>query len=318
MSEAFTSPNELKGEEYLQEAQKALGRWTIFGIGKDAKHEDAAGSYEKAAAQFKAAKNNRKAADAYVEAAKNLEAVNNQLEATTNWKNAATQLVLAGDIDEAVKCYTKAIDQYIASDRFLSVARLQSDIGKLYEDNKILDKALKHYNEAIGSFELENNVAQARKVKVKVADILAKSGEYRKAIDLYEDISRNSTDDRLKWSLKSHLMKASICQLVLGAKKDDMSEATAAFAKYEDWSEVFCGTRENKLVQNLKQAYEDMNTEAFQNAIFEFENISKLDEFQVSLLHIVLQELKKEHTPPIFDGDGKTNEAKEEPDDDFR
>jgi len=310
--------NERKGEEYLQEAQKALGRWTIFGIGRDAKHEDAAGSYEKAAAQFKAAKNNRKAADAYVEAAKNLEAVNNQLEATTNWKNAATQLVLAGSIDEAVKCYTKAIDQYIASDRFLSVARLQSDIGKLYEDNKILDKALEHYNEAIGSFELENNTAQARKVKVKVADLLAKSGEYRKAIDLYEDISRNSTDDRLKWSLKSHLMKASICQLVLGAKKDDMSEATAAFAKYEDWSEVFCGTRENKLVQNLKQAYEDMNTEAFQNAIFEFENISKLDEFQVSLLHIVLQELKKEHTPPIFDGDGKTNEKEAEPEDDFR
>lgn len=311
--------NEQKGDEYVRDAQKALGRWTIFGIGREAKHEDAASAYEKAAAQFKAAKNNRKAADAYVEAAKNLEAVNNQLEATTNWKNAATQLVLAGDTDEAVQCFTKAIDQYIASDRFNSVARLQLDIGKLYEDKKTLDKALEFYNEAIGSFELENNTAQARKVKVKVADILAKTGEYRKAIDLYEGISKESLDDsRLKWSLKTHLMKASICQLVLGAKKGDMTEATDAFSKYEDWSEVFYGTRENKLVQNLKQAIEDMNTEAFQDAIVEFENVSKLDEFQVSLLHIVLQELKKEHTPPIFDDDGKTIDQKKEPEDDFR
>jgi len=308
---------ELQGEQYLVEAQKALKKFCIFGIGTEAKHETAAGCFEKAAAQFKAAKNAKRAAHAYIEAAKNLERINNELEATTNWKNAATQLAISGDIDEAVKCFTKAIDHYLASDRFNSAAKLQSEIGKLYEDKKIFGKAIMFYNEAIGSFESENNNIQARKVKLQVADIQAKSAEYRKAIDLYESISKDAVDDSLlRWSVKNHLLKASLCQLVLGAQKNDMSEATKAFEKYEEWSEIFCGTRENKLVQDLKKAYEDMNTEAFQDAIFEFDNISKLDEFKTSLLHVVLQELKKEKTPPIFNEEVGTKSDQKE--DDFR
>jgi len=301
----------------MEEAQKALKKFCIFGIGTENKHETAAGCFEKAAAQFKAAKNAKRAAHAYIEAAKNLERINNELEATTNWKNAATQLAISGDIDEAVKCFTKAIDHYLASDRFNSAAKLQSEIGKLYEDKKIFGKAIMFYNEAIGSFESENNNIQARKVKLQVADIQAKSGEYRKAIDLYESISKDAVDDSLlRWSVKNHLLKASLCQLVLGAQKNDMSEATKAFEKYEEWSEIFCGTRENKLVQDLKKAYEDMNTEAFQDAIFEFDNISKLDEFKTSLLHVVLQELKKEKTPPIFNEEVDTKDGQKE--DDFR
>lgn len=307
---------ELQGEQYMGEAQKALKKFTIFGIGAEAKYETAAGCFEKAAAQFKAAKNAKRAAHAYIEAAKNLEKINNELEATTNWKNAATQLAISGDIDEAVQCFSKAIDHYLASDRFNQAGKLQSEIGKLYEDKKIFGKAIMFYNEAIGSFESESNKSQARKVKLQVADILAKSGEYRKAIDLYESIAKDGVDDNLlRWSVKNHLLKASLCQLVLGAQKDDMSEATKAFAKYEEWSEIFCGTRENKLVQDLKKAYEEMNTEAFQDAIFEFDNISKLDEFKTSLLHVVLQELKKEKTPPIFTEDGNKSDQKE---DDFR
>jgi len=307
---------ELQGEEYIGEAQKALKKFCIFGIGTEAKYETAAGCFEKAAAQFKAAKNAKRAANAYIEAAKNLEKINNELEATSNWKNAATQLSISGDIDEAVMCFTKAIDHYLATDRFNSAAKLQSEIGKLYEEKKVFDKAISYYNEAIGSFESENNSVQARKVKLQVADILAKSGEYRKAIDLYESVSKEGVDDQLlRWSVKNHLLKASLCQLVLGAQKDDMSEATKAFAKYEDWSEIFCGTRENKLVQDLKKAYEELNTEAFQDAIFEFDNISKLDEFKTSLLHVVLEELKKEKSPPIFTEDVKKGDQKE---DDFR
>jgi len=309
---------ELKGEEYLGDAERALKRWTIFGIGRDAKYEDAAGAYEKAAAQFKASKNYGKAANAYIEAAKNLQMVNNELEATTNWKNAATQLVLTGDTDKAVECYMKAINHYIASDRFNSVARLYSDIGKLYEDKKILDKSIKFYNEALDSFELENNTSQARKMKIKVADVLAKDGKHSKAIDLYEEVVEKSTDERQKWGLKTLLEKASICHLVVGSEKDDMTEAAAAIAKYEDMSEIFYGSRENKLVQNLRKAYEDNNIEDFQNAIYEFESISKLDEFKISMLHIVLENLKKEHTPPIFDNDEKKNDPKKEPEDDFR
>jgi len=300
----------------MGEAEKALKKFTIFGIGAEAKYETAAGCFEKAAAQFKAAKNAKRAAHAYIEAAKNLEKINNELEATTNWKNAATQLAISGDIDEAVQCFSKAIDHYLASDRFNQAGKLQSEIGKLYEDKKIFGKAIMFYNEAIGSFESESNKSQARKVKLQVADILAKSGEYRKAIDLYESIAKDGVDDNLlRWSVKNHLLKASLCQLVLGAQKDDMSEATKAFAKYEEWSEIFCGTRENKLVQDLRKAYEEMNTEAFQDAIFEFDNISKLDEFKTSLLHVVLQELKKEKTPPIFTEDGNKSDQKE---DDFR
>jgi len=313
------SSRESKGEEYMQEGQGVLKRFCFFGIGADQKHEDAADCYEKAAAQFKAAKNPKRAAEAYIEAARNLEKVKNELQATSNWKNAATQLALSGDIEEAVKCFTKAIDHYLASDRFNSAAKLQSEIGKMYEDKKMYDKAVTCYTEAVGSFESENNNVQARKVKLQVADILAKKGEYRKAIDLYEAISKDYVDDQLlRWSVKGYLLKASLCQLVLGAQKDDMSEATKAFAKYEDWSEIFCGTRENKLVQDLKKAYEDMNTEAFQDAIFEFDNISKLDEFKTSLLHVVLQELKKEKTPPALFDNPDTKAQIDQKEDDFR
>merc|ERR1719192_3092285 len=104
------SGREAKGEKLLQEAQNALNRFTLFGWGSESKHEDAAEYFEKAATQYKAAKNAAKSAHCYQQAAVNLEKIKNTLEATTQWKNAAVQLSIAGETEQAVKCYNKAVN----------------------------------------------------------------------------------------------------------------------------------------------------------------------------------------------------------------
>merc|ERR1719461_2580644 len=109
--------------------------------------------------------------------------------------------------------------------------------------------------------------------------------KYKEAIAIYEKVAKNHANDQLRrWGVKNHLTKASLCHLVLGARAHDMKKAEDAISKYEDMSDIFAGTRENKFVAKLRELFDENKAQEFEDAILEYDKISKLTDFQVDAL----------------------------------
>lgn len=65
------------------------------------------------------------------------------------------------------------------------------------------------------------NFRLAHKCMLKVATFAAQLGQYDKAIDKFETVASASLDNQLmKWSLKEYFLKAGLCHLASGVRKN--------------------------------------------------------------------------------------------------
>ena len=106
-------------------------------------------------------------------------------------------------------------------------------------------------------------------------------GEYKKAIEIYEQVASASLESSLlKWSVKDYFLRAGICHLAAG----DAGDATRARERYEGFDASFASTREGQLLCQLTKAFEEVDDEAFTEAVREYDEISRLDAQKTSLL----------------------------------
>lgn len=57
-------------------------------------------------------------------------------------------------------------------------------------------------------------------MRIKVADMCSQSEDYKKAIDIYEDVASASADNSLtKWSVTDYCFKALLCRFVIVSKE---------------------------------------------------------------------------------------------------
>ena len=115
----------------------------------------------------------------------------------------------------------------------------------------------------------------------KVAGFASSMGEYKKAIEIYEQVASASLESSLlKWSVKDYFLRAGICHLAAG----DAGDATRARERYEGFDASFASTREGPLLGQLTKAFEEVADEAFTEAVREYDEISRLDAQKTSLL----------------------------------
>ena len=106
-------------------------------------------------------------------------------------------------------------------------------------------------------------------------------GEYKKAIEIYEPVASASLESSLlKWSVKDYFLRAGICHLAAG----DAGDATRARERYEGFDASFASTREGQLLCQLTKAFEEVDDEAFTEAVREYDEISRFDAQKTSLL----------------------------------
>jgi alpha-soluble NSF attachment protein len=140
-----------KGDAFLADAEKALARTTIFGFGKNQKHEDAAEAYTKAGNAFKLASLWESAGKAYVKAAEQHHVLNSS-------SDAANQYVEAGNCyrkiapKKAVKAYQKAIEIYNEAGRFSQSARYYKEVAEVCEADNNPAGAIDAYQQAANLF----------------------------------------------------------------------------------------------------------------------------------------------------------------------
>ncbi|XP_073860733.1 beta-soluble NSF attachment protein isoform X6 [Macaca fascicularis] len=95
-----------------------------------------------------------------------------------------------------------------------------------------------------------------------------------------EKVGANTMDNPLlKYSAKDYFFKAALCHFIV-----DELNAKLALEKYEEMFPAFTDSRECKLLKKLLEAHEEQNSEAYTEAVKEFDSISRLDQWLTTML----------------------------------
>lgn len=279
-----------RAKELIRDAEKKLGSFSLFN--KQAKFEDAAELYSKAAAQFKIAKQWEEAGQAYVKAAENSGKCGNEVEQLNCWVQAGKCLKYV-DAGEAVKYFDIALAKQMENNKFSAAAKLAKEVAMMYEAEVRLPDAIKYYTKAADCYQAEDSTTSASQCFLKVADFCAQQEEYERAVELYEMVSRKSLDNNLtKWSVTQYLFKAGLCHMALGAKKNDMSDFVQKVSDYKDLHAQFESSRECQFLDALAATWDEKDLEKFTDAVYDFDQIQKLDNWKSGILLAIKNRMK--------------------------
>ncbi|KAL9226792.1 hypothetical protein vseg_002563 [Gypsophila vaccaria] len=273
-----------QAQELEKKAEKKLTGWGLFGN----KHEDAADLYDKAANYYKLAKSWDQAGATY----EKLAGCHLKLDSKHEAANAYTEAGHAykkTSIKDATSCLKQSVDCFLEIGRLSMAARYCKEIAEIYEGEQELDKAIIWYDKAADLFQSEEVTTSANQCRQKIAQYSAQLEQYPKAIEIYEDIGRQSLNSNLlKYGVKGHLLNAGICHLCKG----DTVSITNALDKYQDMDPTFTGTREYRLLSDLASAVDEQDIGKFTDVLKEFDSMTPLDAWKTTLLLRVKDKLK--------------------------
>uniref|UniRef100_A0A3Q2E8V9 Beta-soluble NSF attachment protein n=1 Tax=Cyprinodon variegatus TaxID=28743 RepID=A0A3Q2E8V9_CYPVA len=180
------------------------------------------------------------------------------------------------------KCHILHRFLYVQTEgRFTIAAKHHITIAEVYESELVdIDKAIAHYEQAADYYKGEESNSSANKCLLKVGHYSAQLEQYQKAIEIYEQVAMSTMDNPLlKYNAKEYFFKASLCHFIV-----DELNAKLAIEKYEEMFPAFSDSRELKLLKKLLEAHEEQNSEAFTEAVKEFDSVSRLDQWLTTML----------------------------------
>ncbi|KZV22774.1 alpha-soluble NSF attachment protein [Dorcoceras hygrometricum] len=273
-----------RGEEFEKKAEKKLGGWGLFG----SKQEDAADLFDKAANAYKLGKSWDQAGAVYIKLANCYLKLDSKHEAANAFADAA-HCYKKTNTKESISCLQQAVNLFLDIGRLNMSARYYKEIAELYEQEENLEQAIVNYERAADLFQSEEVSTSANQCRQKIAQFSAQLEQYQKAIEIYEDIARQSLNNNLlKYGVKGHLLNAGICQLCKG----DVVAINNALERYQDLDPTFSGSREYRLLADLAAALDEEDVEKFTGAIKEYDSMSRLDAWKTTLLLRVKEALK--------------------------
>ncbi|GAB4832018.1 hypothetical protein Ancab_006035 [Ancistrocladus abbreviatus] len=273
-----------KGEEFEKKAEKKLSGWGVFGN----KHEDAAELFEKAANSFKLAKSWDRAGAAYVKLAKCHLKLDSKHEAANAYAGAA-HCYKKTSPQEAVSFLEQSVNLFLHMGRLNMAARYGKEIAEIYESEQNFAQAIVYFEKSADLFQSEEATTSANQSRQKVAQYAAQLEQYPKAIEIYEDIARQSLNNNLlKYGVKGHLLNAGICHLCKG----DVVSINNALEKYQEMDPTFSRTREYRFLADLAASIDEEDVAKFTSFVKEFDSMTPLDAWKTTLLLRVKEKLK--------------------------
>lgn len=116
-----------------------------------------------------------------------------------------------------MELYQEAISLFCDMGRFANAAKLEKEIGEMYENDNQPDKCVQHYQQAANYFQGEDSISGAQQCLLKVAHFNALAEKYEEAIKIYEDVAQSCLEKNvLKFNAKGHLFNAGILHLCEG------------------------------------------------------------------------------------------------------
>jgi len=292
--------NDIKAKDLKEQAIRKLKGFSFFQGGKQRQLEEAAELYEKAANMFKASKNWTAAGEAFCDAADCFFKAGSKHDAATQYINASN-CYRKINIPEAIRTLSIAVEYYVDDGRFSMAAKHQKDVAELFEQEMQFKEAIQAYKQAADYYDGENSQAAAMSCHLKVAQFSAQNEDYKTAIEIYESVGKKSLENNLlKYSAKDYFFRAALCYL---ANEDDVG-GNQAISKYEDWDPTFTSTREHGFLQEIVKSLESLDVDAFTQATYEYDKISKLDQWKTTILLRIKNHVSKNENKDEKEGGG--------------
>lgn len=273
-----------QAENLIAEAEKKLSAKSSFFkslFSSPTTTEDAAELFVRAGNQLKLAKSWLRAGDAFTRAAETYAAggSDTEFEAASKYAEAG-KMYKNVEVAKAIVAFEAAVKLHSDGARFQSCARFTREIAELHEANGDATKAREAYTAAADFFDGEDAKSNANGMRVKVAGIAAMQGDYVVAAALFEDIAKAAVESRLlKYGAREHLLRAGLCRCM-----EDEIAAQRAVERYVEIDGSFTGSREEELLRKIVAAVGEGDVEAFTNAVYTYDSISKLDDWKTSVL----------------------------------
>eukprot|EP00696_Hemimastix_kukwesjijk_P006781 gnl/Hemi2/18607_TR6156_c0_g1_i1.p1 gnl/Hemi2/18607_TR6156_c0_g1~~gnl/Hemi2/18607_TR6156_c0_g1_i1.p1 ORF type:complete len:288 (+),score=103.19 gnl/Hemi2/18607_TR6156_c0_g1_i1:58-921(+) len=269
---------EQKGMDLMKKGDKAFNSFRLWN--RSQRYEEAAEFYQHAANMFKIAKAWDKAANAFLKCVECHQKLSSKSDVAQDYINAA-QCFKKANSSEMVNCYRFAIEIYLDMGRFSNAARYEKELAEHFEESLMFDDAIRHYSNAADHYNNSESSGTANQCKLKVAAFAAQKEDYDRAVQLYEQVAAESLPNPLlKWQARDHWLRAGICLLAKG----ELVGAKEAMAKYKEMDTGFGTYREGQLLQDIIDAVQDNNLDGFQNKLREYDQITQLDQWKITML----------------------------------
>jgi len=95
-----------------------------------------------------------------------------------------------------------------------------------------------------------------------------------------------------RFAVQDYLYKALLCRFVIDAKKGETRDVMASISRYTEIYPQFANHRECKLIQALMKAFNDDDPKKFTDILFNFDKVTKLDDWSTKMLVQVKRVLK--------------------------
>ena len=160
-------------------------------------------------------------------------------------------------------------------------ARRYQELAELLEAEGMPVEAIENYEKASDLFLAENSTSSSHKALIRVAHLAAtlEPPELERAADTFTKVgSECLTNNLLKFQAKGYFFNAFLCILA----RTDVVAADGALARFKEMDYTFPGSRECKLCDDVLQSFKDLNADAFTDAVFNYDQISKLDPWKTT------------------------------------
>lgn len=216
----------------------------------------------------------KEAGEIYQKSASCYDKANELTDACSMYQNAASCL-RRDDPNTAIECYNSALTIMLRNGRFSSAAKIQKEIGEIYEKDMMnYPAAVDMYLEAGERFLGEDSRATASDCIMRAAKISCETSNTPRTLELFQklvEISR--TSDYAQFVMKEYLFGVSLCLLVMR----NPNQAGQEIEKLSSQFPSFIGEREFESLEQLKNALTTQDIEAFQEAAKGIDFYSKLD-----------------------------------------
>lgn len=277
-----------KAEGFIDEANKKLSKKTWFASSTEQKFEDAAELFSNAANAYKVGGLYPEAGDTYQKAAELYrDKLKNMGEASKMLQNAGTCYKKSNPAD-AIAAYRSAVAILCDVSRLTLAAKLSKEIAELYEKESTeeghVTLAIESYEQAAELFTMEDSKSQASTCLAKVAELSSVALEppnLLRAAQIYEDLGKNCLESNLlKYNAKGYFLQSVLCHLANG----DSIAGGQAVSKFGNLDYTFGDSREGQFCSSLVECVESFDADGFATACFEFDRITKLDDWKTSIL----------------------------------
>ena len=288
---------EAKADQLVHEAEAALKKGggffsSVFGGGTE-RFEEPAEKFQRAGHAYKASKNWAAAASAYERSADCFKKAKNDGDTANCFIEAARCHIKAGNAPTAMNLIdNEALPRMVDAGRLSQAAKLHQELAEMMEEGEMFEEAMVNFQKAADFFIAENAASTAAKCSGKIAFLAARTDppDYERAAAEFEKVGRDSlSSNLLKFGAKGNFFNAVICLLARG----DIVAGESALGRFKEMDYTFGGSRECKLLDDVCAAFKDGNMDAFTDAVFNFDQISKLDPWRTTILLKIKNEMSK-------------------------